>query len=162
MIKELLLLIWIFIIDYPRKHRLLDIHPETKYFPIGKTKERMWAGYVIHRGEFEQWYDNRVRWLHLNIHLAQARTHHVTWIGWYLDYFFETLIGALYLSSWKGGSLTNRYEVEALSNEDDMYYLSNYNSESIKRYRIPLSQRKELWESVGKDKTKLKELIKSI
>jgi hypothetical protein len=138
LIETLTLLILPFI-TFPSDYRLLYIH-EMKYYPV-KGRYMMWCGWLIHHGDFEQWYGDKYEWLHKNIHLMQARTHFLSWPGFYISYLWETLMGAIVCHSWSEGIRMNKYEREAQSNKEDIYYVSEYKSTNLNKYKMKLEDK---------------------
>jgi hypothetical protein len=136
---ETLTLIFLPFITFPSDYRLLYIR-EMKYYPV-RGRYMMWCGWLIHHGDIEQWYGDKYEWLHKNIHLMQARTHFLSWPGFYISYLWETFTGFLVCGAWLEGIRMNKYEMEAQSNKEDIYYVSEYKSTNLNKYKMKLEDK---------------------
>ena len=159
-IKETIFIITALFTSRPSKYDLLELR-ESKYYPLG-YKAMSWCGRLLYHGTFEPWYDDKTTWTHENIHLYQAKTHFKTWIGYYISYAWSVFVGIFYMWSWDFAYYTCKWETEAYAKDGDQSYLMGYTKSSISKYTMKLSERKKLWKSVGKDRRKWKELIKTL
>ena len=160
LLKELLYLIFFLLFTTPKHYKLLEIK-KSKYFPVGSSK-MMWCGVVIHKGEFEQWMKDKSWWMRMNIRLYQARTHHLSWITFYLYFWLDIFIGSLYCCSWRGGFYTSPYIIEEYVKEDNNYYLSDYSQANLRKFHLTYSERGMLWKEIGGDSEKWLDLIKNM
>lgn len=146
MIKELWTLIKLLFTGRPS-----DFQEEEKlkmnYFPFRGYKYMSWCGYIISRKDNPE--IPLPDWIHENIHLYQAKRHKF-WIGYYLAYLWNFLIGFIVIWSWKGAYKTSMYELEAYANEGKGWdYMEEVNP--WKYYYSPL-QRRMLWKDWDKYK----------
>ena len=122
----------------------------------------MWCGYIYCSTGFDMTLKHKREWVHLNIHLQQARTHYVTWLGYYLSYWIDTFLGLLWTGSLVGGRLTGKWECEAYARENDPDYLYNYQYERIRRYTFTLPERRQLWNNIKGNSERWTELLKKL
>ena len=131
LMRETLYIIIALFTSFPKDYKLLE-PIEFKYYPFPGYRTLCWCGRLIYKGKFDPGYNDRTTWTHENIHLCQARKHSKIWLVYYIKYFWNWFIGAVYLLSWSGGYYTGKYECEAYAKEQNPDYISDYKKEGIK------------------------------
>ena len=155
---EILELLFLPLICLPIHFKLL----EKKELDWWKWKPIMWCGYILCQPGFNIILKDKREWIHQNIHLQQARSHFVTWPGYYLSYFLDNFLGFICTGSWRGGKLTGKWESEAYGEEDNQDYVYNYHRDLIRKYTFTLSERHELWKNVEEDYERWIKLLKEL
>ena len=150
LITEILYLVSLLVFTFPGRYRMLETEV-MHYFPISRKGWMMWCGVLIHHGQFEQWGKDKGAWMRMNIRLYQAKTHHLSWTTFYIWFWFDILVGSLVCRSWRGGYYTSPYVIEEYAKEDNNYYLYDYDTRKIDKYRFSYYDRKLLWDVVEGD-----------
>ena len=155
MIKEFWILVKMLFCSKPRDFSEL-VYYKMKYFPFPGYSAMTWCGRLIYKESVSR---NIITWTHENIHLAQAKTNHSSWLSFYLSYLWSWLIGFIFLG-WRGAYLTIPEEVEAYANEDNPGYWKTYPWNNLKsKYSWSLKERVRLYKE---HKTEWKTWIKSL
>ena len=146
-LKELFMLIKIlFTVKLDKVDKLEFI--KTKYFPPKGFLFCMWCGKLLYREEKDSIINSNESYIktllhHEQIHLDQAKNAG-SFLKFYLLYFWNWLKNFSF--SKKGAYYTNKYEVEAYANENNLDYVgTGDNKYDLKDKRMLYKRHKKNW-----------------